>query len=83
MVLHQLNDDTNIIRVVFYGNNAHDVGSILGVGVLAIFVGQNETGVGFMNLIEKDTLVAFSTVGSLVISQMKYQSSSRKIVVKV
>ena len=83
MVLHQLNDDTNIIRVVFYGNNAHDVGSILGVGVLAIFVGQYETGVGFMNLIEKDTLVAFSTVGSQVISQMKYQSSSRKTVVKV
>lgn len=41
MVLHELNDDPDVIRVVFDGDDSHDVGSILSVGVLAVLVGQH------------------------------------------
>jgi len=38
MVLHQLDDDSNVVAVVFDRDDSHDVGSIFCVGILAIFV---------------------------------------------
>lgn len=38
MVLHQLDDDSNVIAVVLYGDDSHDIGSIFGIGVLAVLV---------------------------------------------
>lgn len=39
MVLHQLDDDPDVVGVVLDGDDPHDVGSILGVRILAVFVG--------------------------------------------
>lgn len=39
MILHQLNNDPNVIRVVLDGYNPHDVRGIFRVRVLAVFVG--------------------------------------------
>lgn len=50
MILHQLNDDSNVVRVVLDGDDSHDVGRILRVGVLAVFVCKDEAGVGFVHL---------------------------------
>ena len=41
MVLHQLYDDSDVVRVVLDGNDSHNVGRVLGVGVLAVLVGQH------------------------------------------
>lgn len=60
MVLHELNDDSNVVRIVFYGNDAHDVGSVLGIGILAVFVGQYQTGIGFVDLIPVKRLPAIT-----------------------
>lgn len=38
MVLHQLDDDPDVVGVVLDGDNPHDVGGVLGVGILAVFV---------------------------------------------
>jgi len=50
VVLHELNDDSDVVAVVLDGDDSHDVGRILGVGVLAVFVSQDQTGVCLMNL---------------------------------
>lgn len=50
VILHQLDDDSNVVRVILDGNDSHDVGSVLGVRILAIFVGQDQAGVGFVDL---------------------------------
>lgn len=39
MVLHQLNNDPNIVGVVLDGDDPHDVGGVFCVRVLAVFVG--------------------------------------------
>ena len=41
MVLHQLNDDSDVVGVILDGNYSHDVGRVFRVGVLAILVGQD------------------------------------------
>ena len=50
MVLHELDDDPDVVRVVLDADDPHDVGSVLGVGVLAVLVGQHEAGVSLVNL---------------------------------
>lgn len=50
VILHELDDDPDVIGVVLDGYDPHDVGSVLGVGILTIFVGQNEACICFMYL---------------------------------
>ena len=50
MVLHQLDDDSDVVRVVLDGDDPHDVGSIFGIWVLAVLVGQHQTSISFVNL---------------------------------
>lgn len=50
MVLHQLNDDPDVVTVVLYRNDSHNVGRIFGIRILAVFVGQHKAGIGFVNL---------------------------------
>lgn len=38
MVLHQLNDDSNVVAVILNGNNSHNISSVLGIRVLAVFI---------------------------------------------
>lgn len=51
MVLHELDDDPDVVGVVLDGDDPHDVGRVLRVGVLAILVGQHQARVGFVNLV--------------------------------
>lgn len=50
MILHQLDDDSDVVRVVLDGDDSHDVGSILGIRILAVLVGQDKASIGFMHL---------------------------------
>ena len=50
MVLHQLYDDSDVVGVVLDGDDPHDVGCVLGVGILAVLVGQHQARVRLMNL---------------------------------
>ena len=50
MVLHELNYDFNIGVIIFDWDDAHYVGCIFGVWILWVFIGQDETGVGTLNL---------------------------------
>ena len=50
VVLHQLDDHPDVVRVVLDGDDPHDVGSILGIRVLAVLVGQNQTSISLVNL---------------------------------
>ena len=50
VVLHQLDDHSDIIAVVLDGDDSHDVGGVLGVRIRAVFVGENQTGVSLVNL---------------------------------
>lgn len=50
MVLHQLDDDSDVVAVVLDGDDSHDVGRVFGVRVLAVLVRQDQTRVGFVNL---------------------------------
>lgn len=59
MVLHELDDDPDVVGVVLDGDDPHDVGSVLGVRVLAVLVGQHEAGVGLVNLARKRRLCQY------------------------
>lgn len=50
VILHELYNDPYVVRVVFYRNDPHDVCGVFGVRVLAVFVRQHQTGVGFVDL---------------------------------
>ena len=50
MILHQLDDDPDVVAVVLDGDDPHDVGGVLSVWVLAILVGQKKTSVGLFQL---------------------------------
>lgn len=39
MVLHQLDDDPDVVRVVLDGDDPHDVGGVFRVRILTVFVG--------------------------------------------
>lgn len=41
VILHQLDDDSNVIAIVFDRDHSHYVGRVLGVRVLAVFVGEH------------------------------------------
>ena len=46
MVHHELNDDPGVLAEVLEADDSHDVGGVLGVGLLAELVGQHEAGGG-------------------------------------
>ena len=50
VVLHQLDDDSDVITVVFDGDDSHDVGGILSIRVWTVFVCQYQARICFMNL---------------------------------
>lgn len=50
VILHQLNNDPDIVRIILNRNDSHDVGSILSIGILTILVCQDETGVSLVDL---------------------------------
>ena len=50
VILHQLNDDANVVRIILNGDHPHDVGGIFGVRILTILISQNEASVRFVHL---------------------------------
>ena len=50
MILHKLNDNTNVVRIIFDGDDPHDVSCILCVWILAVLIGQNQTRICFVHL---------------------------------
>ena len=53
MVLHELDDDPDVVAVVLDGDDPHDVGRVLRVGVRAVLVGQHQARVSLVNLFRK------------------------------
>ena len=53
MVLHELDDDPEIMGVVLDGDHAHDVRRVLRIRVLAVFVSQEQTRVSLSDLITR------------------------------
>ena len=53
MVLHELDDDPDVVAVVLDGDDPHDVGRVLRVRIRAVLVGQHQTRISLMNLIRK------------------------------
>ena len=50
MVLKQLNNDLDLAVIVFDGNSSHDVSCVLGVGIIASFIGKYHASVSFFYL---------------------------------
>jgi hypothetical protein len=50
VILHELYNDPYVVRVVFDRNYPHYVRSIFGVRVLAVLVGQHQTGISLVDL---------------------------------
>ena len=50
MILHQLDDDPDVVAVVLDGDDPHDVGGVLSVWVGAVLVGQHQTGIRLVYL---------------------------------
>ncbi len=50
MVEEQLDDDPSVLAVILDGDHPHDVGRVLGVGVLRILVGQNHNRISILGL---------------------------------
>ena len=50
MVLHELDDDPDVVAVVLDGDDPHDVGRVLSVGVGAVLVSQHQARVSLVNL---------------------------------
>ena len=50
MILHELQDNPDIMGIVLDTDDPHDVGGVLGVRVLAVFVGQQQTGATLAHL---------------------------------
>ena len=51
MVLHELDDDPDVVAVVLDGDDPHDVGRVLRVGVRAVLVSQHQTCISLVNLL--------------------------------
>ena len=50
VVLHELDDDPDVVAVVLDGDDPHDVGSVLRVRVGAVLVSQHQARVSLVNL---------------------------------
>jgi hypothetical protein len=50
VVLHELEDDPDVVSIVFDGDDPHDVGGILRVRILAVLVRQQQARVALPNL---------------------------------
>ena len=50
VVLHELDDDPDVVAVVLDGDDPHDVGRVLRVGVGAVLVSQHQARVSLVNL---------------------------------
>lgn len=50
VILHELNDNADVVRIIFDGDDSHDVGCILCVRILAVLIGQNQTSICFVYL---------------------------------
>ena len=50
VILHELDDDSDVVGVVLDGDDSHDVGCVLCVRILTVLVGQDKTSIGLMNL---------------------------------
>ena len=50
VVLHELDDDPDVVAVVLDGDDPHDVGGVLSVGVGAVLVSQHQARVSLVNL---------------------------------
>jgi len=50
VILQQLDDDLDVVVVVLDGDDSHDVGSVLGVWILAVLVGQHQARVRLFHL---------------------------------
>lgn len=55
MVLHELNDDPDVVRIVLDGDDAHDVGSVFCIWVLAVLVGQHQARIRLVYLESRAT----------------------------
>ena len=53
VILHELDDDPDIVTVVLDGDDPHDVGSILRVRVRAVLVSQHQARISLVNLFRK------------------------------
>jgi len=50
VVLHELQDDPDVVSIVFDGDDPHDVGGILRVRILAVLVRQQQARVALTHL---------------------------------
>ena len=50
MVEQELDDDPGVLAVVLDRDDSHDIGCVLGVRVLRVFVGQNHNGISILGL---------------------------------
>ena len=50
VVLHELDDDANVVAIVFDGDDAHDVGRVFGVRIGAVLVGNHQHTVAHVRL---------------------------------
>ena len=50
MVEQELDDDPGVLAVILDGDHPHDVGRVLGVGVLRILVGQDHDRISILCL---------------------------------
>ena len=57
VVLHELDDDPDVVAVVLDGDDPHDVGRVLRVRVGAVFVGQHQACISLVNL-ERDSMIS-------------------------
>ena len=49
MILHQLNDHSNVVRIVFDRNDSHYISCIFCIRILTIFVGQYQTSISIVH----------------------------------
>jgi hypothetical protein len=73
VVLHKLNDNSNVIWVVLDWDYSHNIGSILCIWILAIFVCQYETSISLMNLLRGENQFLLSYFLNLYSWFMIYQ----------
>jgi hypothetical protein len=50
VVLEKLYDNLDVVVVIFYRNYAKNVGSVFGIRIFAVFIGQYETSISFLDL---------------------------------
>jgi hypothetical protein len=55
--LHELQDDPDVVSIVFDGDDPHDVGGILSVRILAVLVSQQQARVALTHLTKKICLL--------------------------